>query len=46
MSAGRRLALALALLGLGLALVAALSLFVGSAALSPGGPAGNRWSRW
>jgi len=36
MSAGRRLALALALLGLGLALVAALSLFVGSAALSPG----------
>ena len=36
MSAGRRLALALSLLGLGLALVAALSLFVGSAALSPG----------
>ena len=36
MSAGRRLALALALLGGALALVAAISLFVGSAALSPG----------
>jgi iron complex transport system permease protein len=35
MSAGRRLALALVLLGVGLAIIAGLSLFVGSAALSP-----------
>ena len=36
MSAGRRLALALAVLGVTLAAVATVSLFVGSAALSPG----------
>ncbi|HTO12237.1 MAG TPA: iron ABC transporter permease [Candidatus Binatia bacterium] len=36
MSAGRRLAVALAVLGATLAAVAAVSLFVGSAALSPG----------
>ena len=36
MTAGRRLAVALAVLGLALAVVAAVSLFVGSAALSPG----------